>query len=193
LNTLVNETTEHGETPVDIYTRLANNRILFLYDIIEDKVASDIIATLLLKEAEDPVSKITIFINSEGGDIRNVFAIYDLIQILRCPIETICVGSAMNESVLILAAGSPGMRYATPNAMICASQVIQDRSYYSDLDSAESVLERQQRDNKNLISALAKLCGKKPAEVMKDFDKRMFFTAKQALKYGLIDGVIGSK
>lgn len=193
MNILVNETTEHGSSPVDIYTRLADHRILFIYDTVDDKLASDIAATLLLKDGEDPASKITLFINSEGGDIRNIFMLYDLMQVVRCPIETICVGSAMNESILLLAAGTKGMRFATQNAAICASQLIQEKYYLGDLVDAASVLDRLKKDNRNLMSALAKLTDKKLTEVMADFDKKRFFTAKQAKTYGLIDAVIGGK
>jgi ATP-dependent Clp protease, protease subunit len=193
LNILVNENTEHGVVPVDIYTRLADHRILFIYDTVDDKLAADIVATLLLKDGEDPGSKITLFINSEGGDIRNIFMIYDLMQVIRCPIETVCVGSAMNESVLLLAAGTKGMRHATANAAICCSQLIQEKYSLGDLANAASVLERLKQDNKNLMSAFAKLSSKKLSEVMADFERKRFFTAKAAQKYGLIDSVIGGK
>lgn len=192
MNTLVSETTEHGDIPIDIYTKLANNRILFISDEVNDKVAADITATLLLKDGEDPDKKISIFINSEGGDIRCVFMIYDMMQLLQCPIETICVGSAMNEVVLLLAAGTPGMRYASQNAVICPSQLVQEKYYYANLIDAKSLLERIQKDNKNLMTALAKKTNKKMTEVMMDFERKKFLSPKQAKNYGIVDNVIGN-
>lgn len=192
LNTLVNETTEHGDIPVDIYTKLSNNRILFITDEIDDKLAVDITGTLLLKDSEDSNKKISLFINSEGGDIRCVFMIYDIMQLLQCPVETICVGSAMNEVVLLLAAGTPGMRHATQNSVICPSQLVQDKYYYSDLTDAQALLSRIQKDNKNLMSAIANKTGKKLSQVLSDFERKKFMNAKQAKSYGIIDNVIGN-
>lgn len=124
MNTLITEETEHGELPISIYTKLANNRVLFLYDVVGDNLAVDITASLLLMDSDDVTKKITLFINSEGGDIRNIFMIYDMMQLLQSPIETVCVGSAINEVVLLLASGTPGMRHATQNACIVASQLV---------------------------------------------------------------------
>lgn len=193
MNTFINETTELGEMPVDIYTKLATNRILFLYGDINDDLAVDIIATLLLIDAEDSSEKITLFINSEGGDIRSVFSIYDTMKLIESPIETICVGSAINESALILAAGAPGMRFATKNAAICVSQLIQEGYRYSDLHDAKTTLEFLQKDNKSYMTEMAKMTKKKFKDVMAKFERKQFMTSKQAKTYGIIDKVIGSK
>lgn len=191
MNTLITEETEHGDMPISIYTKLANNRVLFLYDEVDDNLAVDITASLLLRDSEDSTKKITLFINSEGGDIRNIFMIYDMMQLLKSPIETVCVGSAINEVVLLLASGTPGMRHATQNACIVASQLVQEKYYYSDLSDARSVLERLQKDNKNFMTALSKKTGKKISEVMLEFERKKFLNAKQAKSYGIIDSVIG--
>lgn len=190
MNTLVTEETEHGDLPVDVYHKLADDRILFLSDIIDDKIATDIIATLLLKDAEDSESKITLFINSEGGDIRNILMIYDMMQIIQAPIETVCIGSAMDESAIILAAGTPGMRFATKNSMISINQLTHDWANFSDLTDAKIALDQGLSDNKKMMDILAKCTKKTLKEVSTDFDRRVFFTCNQAIKYGLIDKMV---
>lgn len=190
MNILVPETTENGDVLVDIYTRLAGDRILFIHDRIDDRLATDIMATLIVMDSEEPGEKISLFINSEGGDIRSIFMIYDTIQILSSPVETFCVGVASNESVLLLAAGTPGMRHATGNALISPTQILSDGMFLADLSDANSLMDRMRRDNKKFIAALAKSVSKPVKEVMADFEKKKFFTAKQAMAYGLIDAVI---
>lgn len=177
--------------PIDIYTKLAQDRVLFISDIIDDKVATDVVATLLLQDAENDNEKITLFLNSEGGDIRSVFMIYDVMQLLKSPLETVCIGSAMNETVMLLAAGTKGMRFATHHSIISPSQLVHNASYMTNLLDAKSIMERSKADNKSLLSILAKASGKTYQEVAADFDRKVFFNAKQALNYGLIDGVIG--
>jgi ATP-dependent Clp protease, protease subunit len=191
MNTIITEITDHGEVPVDIYTKLSGNRILFISEYIEDKVATDVVATLLLKDYEDPNQKITLFLNTDGGDIRSVFMIYDMMQVLQSPIETICVGEIFDEAVLILAAGTPNMRYASQNAIICPSQLMPNKYYMSDLANAKSTLVRNQKDNKNLMAALASKIGKKTAELTKDLERPKFMSAREAKKYGIVDHIIG--
>lgn len=193
MNPLVNEIHEHGPAPVDIYYKLASHRVLFISDYIDDKLAVDIIATLMLLDMEDPFEKISLYINSDGGDIRSVFAIYDMLQKIEAPLETICVGSAMNEALLLLVGGSDGLRQATPNSLICASQLIQEKYAYADLKSAKDSLDRIQKDNKDFVAAIAKHVDKTTSEVMSDFERKKFMTAKQAKSYGLIDSIIGEK
>ncbi len=199
MNTIIIEETEHGEYPVDIYTKLSRDRIIFLYDFIDDHLATDVVATLLLKDSEfneggtEEDNKISIFINAEGGDIRNVFMIYDVIKMLQSPIETVCVGSAMDEVALILAAGTPGRRFATQNAAIVPSQLFADRSFRANLSDAKGIMDRFARDNKDYMTALAKCTNKPVKQVMADFERKKYMTAKQAVSYGLIDGVVGAK
>lgn len=190
MNTIVTETTEHGEMPVDIYQKLSNDRILFVCDMIDDKLATDIVATLLLKDAENPGEKITLFINSEGGDIRNVLMIYDMMCLIQSPIETVCIGSAMDESVLILIAGTPGMRLATKNSVISVNQLTHDHVNYSDLTDAKKVLDQFVGDNKKMMEIIAKNSGKNYKKVVEDFNRRVFMNCNQAVKYGLIDRVV---
>ena len=190
LNTIVTETTEFGEIPLDVYQKLANDRILFICDQINDAVARDIIATLLLKDSEDPETKITLFINSQGGDIRNALMICDMMEMVSSPIETVCIGMAVDEAAMILASGSPGHRLATKNAVIAASQLSHDWMSQSDLTDAKKYLDLAMSDNKHMMEILAKASGKTLKQVMEDFDRRVFMTPNQAVKYGLIDKVV---
>lgn len=195
MNTLVVEEVEMGEgdqtelvdTVADVYKILSEDRVLFISDFIDDKVASDVVATLLVKESENNKAQISIVLNSPGGDIRSVFMIYDMMKIMKSPINTICMGSVMSEAVLILAAGTPGLRFVTPNAMISPCQITYDMAHYSDLVNAKITMDQIQSDNKLFIGALAK-CVKKPvSEVMADFERRVFFNAVQAKSYGIVD------
>jgi ATP-dependent Clp protease, protease subunit len=193
LNTIVTEMTDHGEIPIDIYQKLSNDRILFICDEIDDKLATDIVATLLLKDSESPEEKITLFINSGGGDIRNVLMIYDMMCLVEAPIETVCIGAAMDEVALILAAGTPGMRFATKNSVISINQLTHDWVNYSDLTDAKKVLDQFLSDNKKMMEILAKSCDKTYKQVMEDFNRRAFMNCNQAVRYGLIDKVVSIK
>ena len=190
MNTIAIEMTEQGEIAIDIFQKLSGDRILFITGDIDDDMAADISATLLLKDSEDSNSKITIFINSRGGDIRNALAIYDVISMIDCPVETVCIGSAMKEAIIILIAGTPGMRFATKNSIICVSQLINTIMQHSDLTDAQLLLSLSVGDNKKMMNIIAKVTGKKLAEVMSDFERLVFMDCKQALKYGFIDSIV---
>lgn len=190
MNTIVTETTEHGEMPMDVYQKLSNDRILFICDQIGDSLATDITATLLLKDSEDSEKKITLFINSQGGDIRNVLMICDMMNMIEAPIETVCIGAAMDEAALILASGSPGHRLATKNAVISANQLSHDWITRANLTDAKKYLDLAKSDNKRMMEIFAKTTGKSLKQVTEDFERRVFMTAPQAVKYGLIDKVV---
>lgn len=191
MNPLIIDQTENGDVVVDIFARLSKDRMIFITEPITDKVATDVCATIMLKEFEDNDEKISLFINAESADIRSVFMIYDVITTINSPVETICTGSAMNEAVLILAAGTKGMRYATKNSIISTCQLIHDKSYNSDLINAKSILDQSIKDNKEFIKSLAKATGKKSTQVLKDLSSKKFLTARQAKKYGIIDKIYG--
>ena len=190
MNTLVLEQTEFGEVPVDVYQKLASDRILFLTESLDDTLASDIVATLLLKDHEDSEKKITLFINSHGGDIRNALMIYDVMEMIHAPIETVCIGAAMDEAIVLLAGGTPGMRLATPHAIISATQLIHSFHMHTDLPGAQALFEQERLDNQRLMEIIAKTTKKSLAQVKKDFDRRVFFNAKGAMKYGFIDKIV---
>lgn len=190
MNTLVIENTENGDIAIDVYQKLANDRILFLCNQITDNLATDIVATLLLKDAEDCSKKITLFINSDGGDIRNALMIYDIMSMIESPIETVCIGSAMDEAAIILAGGTPGMRFATKNSVISAGQLVHDWYSNSNLTDAKKILDQSMSDNKRMMEIFSKSCNKPLKQVMEDFERTVFMNANQAVKYGLIDKVI---
>jgi ATP-dependent Clp protease, protease subunit len=192
LNTLVLEQTEHGEMPMDVYQKLANDRILFITDYINDDIATDIIATLLLKDHEDSEKKITLFINSPGGDIRNTFMIYDVMMLINAPIETVCIGAAMDEAAILLAGGKKGMRLATKNSIISVSQLVNNWHMHTNMTDAKNLMEQFKIDNDRLMDIISKASGKSLKQVREDFDRRVFFTASKAMKYGLIDKIVTS-
>lgn len=190
MNTIVTETTEHGEMPVDVYQKLSNDRILFICDYINDNLATDITATLLLKDSEDSEKKITLFINSSGGDIRNALMICDMMNMVEAPIETVCIGAAMDEAAIILASGTKGMRFATKNSVISASQLAHDWITSANLTDAKKYLDLAKTDNKRMMEILSKTSGKSLKQVSEDFERKVFMTAPQAVKYGLVDKVV---
>ena len=187
MNILLND--DNG-APIDIYSKLAEDRVIFVGDLT-DQEASDIVATLLQKSFEDPTEKITLLINSTGGDIRNAFMIYDTMNMIGCPIETICLGDAWQEAVLLLAAGNKGARYASKSATICPSQLEQRRYMHTDIAGVRDIMGRVQRDNKNFIAALAKATCKKTSVLMKELDRQQYLSASQAKAFGIVDQVIG--
>jgi len=190
LNTIIFEETEFGDMPVDVYQKLASSRILFVTGGIDDSLASDITATLFLKDQEDPTLKITIFINSYGGNIRDALMIYDMIQMIDAPVETVCIGEARGEAVVILAAGTPGFRYATKNAIIAVGQLEANGHSYVDMSDAKKLLDLFTEDNLRMMKIISQAAGKPVKQVMEDFDRTVYMNAVKAAKYGLIDKVV---
>jgi len=136
LNTLVLEQTESGDVPIDVYAKLSQDRILFLSEPLHDELATDMIATLLLKDSENHDEKITLFINSHGGDIRNAFMIYDVIQMIEAPVETICIGAAFDEALILISGGEVGSRFATRHAVLAAAQLEPGLHMHTDIPGA---------------------------------------------------------
>lgn len=184
---------EGNDIPIDVFQTLSNNRILFIQEDLNDKIAADICATLLVKDMESSEDKISLIINSEGGDIRSAFMIYDVMRLISAPIETICMGSTWNESLILLASGTPGMRFATPNSFICASKLMYDAMHYSDLTNAKIVKDLFERDNKKMLEIISKITKKSLKQINEDFSVKKFMTPLQAKKYGLIDDIIKFK
>lgn len=175
---------------MDVYQKLANDRILFIGEDLHDGIATDIVATLLLKDTEDQEEKITLFINSSGGDIRNALMIYDVMTMINAPIETVCIGAAVDEAVILLAGGTPGMRFATKHAVIAPSQLQPGLHSNTDMPGAAALLKQHKMDNDRLLEILSKTTKKTVAQIKKDFDRRVFFNSTQASKYGIIDKVV---
>lgn len=176
------------ERAYDIYSRLLKDRIIFLGEPIDDHVANIVIAQLLFLDAENQDKDIKFYINSPGGSVTAGLAIYDTMQYIKSPVSTICVGMAASMGAFLLAAGSPGKRFALPNSEIMIHQVLGGvEGQASDIKiRAERIL--KMKDQLNQL--LAKHTGKDIKSIEKDTDRDNFMTADEAKRYGLIDKVI---
>ncbi|MDD6311890.1 MAG: ATP-dependent Clp endopeptidase proteolytic subunit ClpP [Firmicutes bacterium] len=185
---MVIEQTGKGERSYDIYSRLLNDRIIFLADEVNDTTASLVVAQLLYLEAQDPDKDISLYINSPGGSITSGMAIYDTMNFIKCDVSTICVGMAASMGAFLLAAGAKGKRLALPNSEIMIHQPLGGmQGQASDMKiHAEHIL--RIKDKMNRI--LSEKTGKPLSEIEKDTDRDNFLTADEAQAYGLIDKVI---
>ena len=177
-----------NEDRFDVFSKLINSRVLFINDFIDDKSAVDIVAALMCLDKHNH-DKITIFINSDGGDIRNIFMIYDIIKSLSSPIETFCIGTAMGESVLLLAAGTKGSRIISKNSDIGVSQIAHNGIGYYDLTNAKISHEKNKKDNEVFLKELSKCTGKSLKIIKSDTQRQLFLTPQEAVKYGIVDKV----
>ncbi len=185
------EKTSSGERAYDIYSRLLQDRIIFLGTGIDDNVANVIIAQLLFLENQNPEKDIKLYINSPGGSVTSGMAIYDTMQYIKPDVSTICIGMAASMGAFLLAAGADGKRFALPNAEIMIHQVMGGmEGQASDIKiRAERILKIKE----SLNQILAKHTGKALAQVEKDTDRDYFMNAGEALKYGIIDKVISKQ
>ncbi len=182
------EQTGRGERVYDIYSRLLKERILFIGTPIDDHVANLVIAQLLFLESEDPEKDIYIYINSPGGVITAGLAVYDTIQYIRPQVSTICVGLAASMAAVILAAGTPGKRFALPHSRIMIHQPwggVQGQAVDIEIHAREIM-----RLRRILNEILSKHTGQPVEKIEKDTDRNFFMSAQEAKEYGLIDGVI---
>ena len=185
---MVIESSSRGERAYDIYSRLLRERIIFLGDAIEDHVANIVIAQFLFLESEDPDKEIMLYINSPGGVVTSGLAIYDTMQYVRCDVSTTCLGMAASMAAVLLAAGTKGRRNALPNARIMIHQPlggVQGQATDIDIQAREIIRLREQMNN-----ILVKHTGQSLKKIEKDTDRDLFLTGKQAVEYGLVDGVI---
>ncbi len=185
---MVVEQTSRGERSYDIYSRLLNDRIIFLSDEVNDATASLVVAQLLYLEAQDPDKDISFYINSPGGSISAGMAIYDTMNYIKCDVSTICVGMAASMGAFLLAAGAKGKRYALPNSEIMIHQPLGGfKGQASDIQiHADHILRIKEKMNK----ILAEKTGKSYKDVVKDTERDNFMSADEALEYGLIDKVM---
>jgi len=188
---MVIEQTSRGERSFDIYSRLLNERIIFLGTQVDDQIANLIVAQLLHLESEDPDKDISIYINSPGGSVYAGLAIYDTMQFVKPDIQTICVGIAMSMGALLLAGGAEGKRMALPNAKILIHQVsggFQGQATDIEIQARETInLKRR------LEEILAEHTGKPTEQVAKDMERDYFLTSQEAQEYGIIDNVIAHR
>ncbi|HTA33425.1 MAG TPA: ATP-dependent Clp protease proteolytic subunit [Solirubrobacteraceae bacterium] len=187
---MVIERTARGEREFDIYSRLLNERIIFLGTPIDDQVANLVVAQLLHLESEDPDKDISIYINSPGGSIYSGLAIYDTMNFVKPDIATMCVGVAMSMGSLLLAAGTKGKRAVLPNSRILIHQPsagFEGQSTEIEIHAREILKVRASIDE-----IYAQHTGLSQDQVRQDMERDRFFTAEQAVEYGLVDRVLES-
>ena len=188
---MVVEQTGHGERSFDIFSRLLNDRIVFLSDEVNDTTASLIVAQMLFLEAQDPDKDISFYINSPGGSVTAGMAIYDTMNYIKCDVSTICIGMAASMGAFLLSAGTKGKRLALPNSEIMIHQPLGGaKGQASDIKIQADLILRT-RDRLNRI--LAENTGKTVEEIARDTDRDNFMTAQQALEYGLVDKVLARR
>ncbi len=187
---MVVEQTSRGERSFDIYSRLLNERIVFLGTPIDDQIANLIVAQLLHLESEDPDKDISLYVNSPGGSVYAGLAIYDTMQFIKPDVATICCGVAMSMGATLLAGGAPGKRMALPNARILIHQLSGGFSgQATDIEiHAREALDTRRR----LDEILAKHTGQPFERITNDTDRDFFMTSDEAREYGIIDQVIHS-
>ena len=184
---MVVEQSNKGERSYDIYSRLLNDRIVFLSGQVEDSMANTIVAQLLYLEAQDPAKDISLYINSPGGSVSAGMAIYDTMQYIRCDVSTICIGLAASMGAFLLAAGAKGKRIALPNSEI----MIHQPSGGAQGQATDIVIQADQikRIKANMNRILSERTGQPLERVAQDTERDFYMTAQQALDYGLIDNV----
>jgi ATP-dependent Clp protease protease subunit len=185
---MVIEQTSRGERSFDIYSRLLNERIIFLGTQVDDQIANLIIAQLLHLESEDPDKDIDLYINSPGGHVYAGLAIYDTMQFIKPDVRTICVGIAMSMGAVLLAGGAEGMRMALPNSKILLHQVwggYQGQASDIEIHARETIALKRK-----LEEIVAHHTKQEEEKVRKDMDRDFFMTSEESVEYGIIDRVI---
>ena len=182
------EQTSRGERSYDIFSRLLNDRIIFLGEEVNATTASLVVAQLLYLEAQDPDNDIQFYINSPGGSVTDGMAIYDTMQYIKCDVSTICVGMAASMGAFLLSAGTKGKRIALPNAEIMIHQP--SAGTQGQITDMAIHLKRLETIKKRMNQILADNCGKSVEQVTADCERDNFMTAEEAVAYGLIDKVI---
>lgn len=185
---IVVEQTNRGERGYDIYSRLLKDHIIFIGSAIDDEIANLVIAQLLFLESEDPERDISMYINSPGGVITAGLAIYDTMRFIRPSISTWCIGQAASMAAVLLAAGTPGKRFALPNSRIVIHQPLGGfQGQASDIDiQAREILRMRERLNQILMEHTKQSLER----IQQDADRDFIMTASQAKEYGLVDNVI---
>lgn len=182
------EQTSRGERSYDIFSRLLNDRIIFLSEEVNDTTASLIIAQMLYLEAQDPDKDIQFYINSPGGSVTSGMAIYDTMQYIKCDVSTICVGMAASMGAFLLSSGTKGKRLALPNAEIMIHQP--SGGAQGQATDIQIQAQRIQEMKRKLSQILADNTGKDLETVMQDCERDHFMSAEEAKAYGVVDQVI---
>ena len=185
------EQTSRGERSYDIYSRLLNDRIIFLGEEVTDVSANLIVAQLLFLESEDPGKDIHMYINSPGGSVSAGLAIYDTMQYIKCDVSTICIGMAASMGAFLLAGGTKGKRFALPNSTIMIHQP--SGGAQGQATEIQIVADHIAQTKRTLNELLAANTGQPIEVVERDTDRDNYMTAEEAKAYGLIDGVVMHK
>ena len=185
------EQTSRGERSYDIFSRLLNDRIIFLGEEVNDTTASLVVAQLLYLEAQDPDKDIQFYINSPGGSVTDGMAIYDTMQYIKCDVSTICIGMAASMGAFLLSSGTKGKRLALPNAEIMIHQP--SAGTRGQITDMALHLRRLETIKRRMNEILAGNTGKSVEQVTADCERDNFMSAQEALDYGLIDKVIKNR
>ena len=188
---VVVEQTSRGERSFDIYSRLLQDRVIFLADEVNDVTASLVVAQLLFLESQDPDKDIVLYINSPGGSITAGMAIYDTMNYIKCDVSTVCIGMAASMGAFLLAAGAKGKRYALPNSEVMIHQPLGGmQGQASDIKIHADRIIKMRR---TLNEILAQQTGKPVEQIERDTERDNFLSALEAKEYGLIDEVIDKR
>ena len=188
---MVIEQTNRGERSFDIYSRLLQERIIFLGSAIDDNIANVVMAQMLHLDADDPEKDIQLYINSPGGTVTSALAIYDTMQFIKSPVSSICIGQAASAAAVLLLAGEKGKRYSLPHARVLLHQPsggVQGTSIDVEIQTREMVRMRQM-----LNEIIVEHTGQELKRVEKDTERDFILSAEQAKEYGIIDEVIEKK
>lgn len=188
---MVVEQTNRGERSYDIYSRLLNDRIVFLSGTVEDEMANVIVAQLLYLEAQDPDKDIFLYINSPGGSVTAGMAIYDTMQYIRCDVSTICVGMAASMGAFLLGAGAKGKRKALENAEIMIHQP--SGGTQGQVTDIQIQVERLMKIKKKMNKIMSDFTGQTLKKISNDVERDYFMEASEAKEYGIIDEVLKGK
>ncbi len=184
---MVVDRTESGERSFDIYSRLLEDRVIFLSGPINTDIANLVVAQLIYLESKDPTKDISLYINSPGGEVVAGMAIYDTMNYIRCDVSTICIGMAASMGAFLLSSGTKGKRYALPNSEIMIHQVLGGaQGQASDVEIQTKQLLKLK---KKLNSILAENTNKTIEQIEKDTDRDNYLSAQEALEYGIVDQV----
>ncbi len=187
------ERTPYGFKRMDPYTKLFEDRIIFLGVQVDDASADDVMAQLLVLESQDPDRDINIYINSPGGSFTAMTAIYDTMQYIKSPVQTVCLGQAASAAAVLLAAGAPGKRLALPNARVLIHQPAMEGGGYAQASDIEIHANELIRMREWLEATLAFHSGKDVEQVRLDIERDKILSAAQAVEYGLVDQVMASR
>ena len=190
---MVIDQTGNTERSYDIYSRLLEDRIVFLTGEINDQMANTIVAQLIYLEAKNPDKEISLYINSPGGSVTAGLAIYDTMQYIKAPITTICMGQAMSFGAVLLAAGSKGKRYALPHARIMIHQPLIWGGLSGQVTDIEIEAKELRENKEHLLDILAHHTGQSKEKIRKDSERNYYMSAEEAKAYGIIDEILPLK